>query len=43
MSHPDLPNLDTDLAPRPDLEHLRSPLRATHAPRILLLLSLIHI
>ncbi|MEO1817916.1 arsenical resistance protein ArsH [Pseudomonas sp.] len=37
MSHPDLPNLDTDLAPRPDLEHLRSPLRATHAPRILLL------
>ena len=37
MSHPDLPNLDLDLAPAPDPQRLHSPLRATHAPRILLL------
>ena len=39
MSHPDLPNLDLDLAPAPDPQRLHSPLRATHAPRILLLLG----
>ena len=37
MSHPDLPNLDLDLAPAPDPQRLHSPLHATHAPRILLL------
>ena len=31
MSHPDLPNLDLDLAPAPDPQRLHSPLRACTA------------
>ena len=36
-SHLDLPNIDTALFQRPDMECLKTPERATHAPRFLLL------
>ena len=36
-SHLDLPNIDTALFQRPDIECLKTPERATHAPRFLLL------
>lgn len=40
-SHLDLPNIDTALFQRPDMECLKTPERATHAPRFLLLLRLL--
>ena len=36
-SHLDLPNIDTALFQRPDMECLKTPERATHAPRFMLL------